>query len=904
MVDLTLPSPPVCTTCPYCGVGCGVLASPDGDGGARIEGDPDHPANFGRLCSKGSALGETLSLDGRLLHPMMREGHGAMTRTSWDAALNRVARGFRETLDRYGPDAIAFYVSGQLLTEDYYVANKLMKGFLGSANIDTNSRLCMASSVAGHIRAYGSDTVPGCYEDLDLADLMVLTGSNAAWCHPVLHQRMTKNRRERGARIVVIDPRRTATAEDADLLLQIAPGTDGVLFSGLLAHLAAQEDLLDRDFVQDHTSGFDEALACAQTIAPDLDTVAEACGIPRQDVATFYDWFGATEKVVTLYSQGVNQSAQGTDKVNAIINCHLATGRIGRPGMGPFSLTGQPNAMGGREVCGAANLLAAHMTFEPENVKRVRRFWNAPAMAEAPGLKAVDLFEAIESGRVKALWVMATNPAVSLPRADAMREALKKLDLFVVSEAVASNDTIGAEPHVLLPAATWGEKDGTVTNSERRISRQRAFLALPGEAKPDWWIMSEVGKRLGFGDAFAYGSSHEIFREHAALSTFENDGARDFNLGALSELSPGDYDALTPIQWPILDPHKDGQQRFFADGQFFTPNARARFVAIDAPALAEAPNGAYPYLLNTGRVRDHWHTMTRTGKSPRLSGHMDEPFVEIAPKDAKALSLADGGLACLTSAHGHAILRVRVTEGLRPGTLFAPIHWNGETASHGRLGALVHSARDPHSGQPDSKATPVAIEPVKFEAHGFLLSRDAISLPDDFWWARATVKGGTLLHFAMNTETQDWEALAHSLLGVDSALIELRDETRKTYRAASVGEEGLKACVYLAASESALPGLEWLRRQLGGETLDKGAWKALLAGRAPDGMADTGPVICACFGVGLNSIQALITSGAAVSVETVGQHLKAGTNCGSCQPEIKKLIATTQAARVPESAET
>lgn len=902
MVDLTPPAPAVCTTCPYCGVGCGVLASPDGEGGARIEGDPAHPANFGRLCSKGSALGETLSLDGRLLHPMMRYGHGAMMRASWDAALDRVAHGFRQALDRYGPDSIAFYVSGQLLTEDYYVANKLMKGFLGSANIDTNSRLCMASSVAGHTRAYGSDIVPGCYEDLDQADLLVLTGSNAAWCHPILHQRMTKNRRERGARIVVIDPRRTATAEDADLILQIAPGTDGVLFSGLLAHLAVQ-GTLDRDFVQKHTSGFDEALACAQKIAPDLDTIAKTCGLAREDIATFYDWFGTTEKVVTLYSQGVNQSAQGSDKVNAIINCHLATGRIGRPGMGPFSLTGQPNAMGGREVCGTANLLAAHMNFEPDNVDRVRRFWDAPAVAQAPGLKAVDLFEAIESGRIKALWVMATNPAVSLPRADAMREALKKLDLFVVSEAVASNDTIGSGAHVLLPAATWGEKDGTVTNSERRISRQRAFLDLPGEAKPDWWIMSEVGKRLGFGEAFAYDSSHEIFREHAALSTFENDGSRDFNLGALSELSQDDYDALAPTQWPISGLHEDGQQRFFADGQFFTPNTRARFVAIETPALAEIPDSAYPYLLNTGRVRDHWHTMTRTGKSPRLSGHIDEPFVEVAPKDAKALSLTDGGLARLTSAHGNATLRVRLVEGQRPGEAFAPIHWNGETASDARLGALVHSARDPHSGQPDSKATPVTIEPVKFEAHGFLLSRDAISLPDDFWWARATVKGGTLVRFAMNTEAQDWEALAHSLLGTDGALIELHDKTRKTYRAANVRDEQLKSCLYLAASEDALPGLEWLKRQLDEETLDASTRKALLAGRAPDGMADTGPIICACFGVGLTSIQDLITSGAAVSVEAVGQQLKAGTNCGSCQPEIKKLIATISAATVSEGAE-
>lgn len=901
-MDLSLTVPPIRTTCPYCGVGCGVLASPNGNGGTTIAGDPEHPANFGRLCSKGSALGETLSFDGRLLHPMMREANGRMSQVSWDAALGRVAAGFRETMKRHGPESIAFYVSGQLLTEDYYVANKLMKGFLGSGNIDTNSRLCMASSVAGHKRAFGADTVPGAYEDLDKADLLVLVGSNAAWCHPILHQRMVKNRQTRGARIVVIDPRRTATAEDADLVLQIAPGTDGVLFSGLLAHLAAKK-ALDGDFIGAHTSGFAAALDRAEAIAPDPDMVAERCGVARKDVATFFDWFRVTEKVVTLYSQGVNQSAQGTDKVNAIINCHLATSRIGRAGTGPFSLTGQPNAMGGRETGGLANQLAAHMDFEPESVDRVRRFWKAPAMARTPGLKAVDLFEAVEAGRIKALWIMATNPAVSLPRADAMRDALGKLDLFVVSEAVASNDTLAARPHVLLPAATWGEKDGSVTNSERRISRQRAFLVPPGEAKPDWWIVCEVAKRLGFGRAFAYGYAYEIFREHAALSAFENDGTRDFDLSGLNNLTPADYNELAPVQWPVRDSKSKGQARLFGDGRFFTPDAKARFVTIDPPALAEMPAHAFPYLLNTGRVRDHWHTMTRTGKSPRLSGHIDEPFVEISPADAAASNLADGSLARLTSAHGSAVLRVKVGEGQRDGELFAPIHWNGETASHGRLGALVHQARDPHSGQPDLKATPVSIAPVDFAAHGFLLSRNPILLPDEFWWARAAVYGGTLTRFATNVGAKGWESLARQLLGADGAFIELRDDMQHTYRAACLRDARLQACVYLASGSAALPGLDWLKRQLGADKLDRTARKALLAGRAPDDTGDMGPTICACFGVGLTAIHDLIASGEAVSVEAVGLHLKAGTNCGSCQPEIKKLITTIIGGRVSAEAQ-
>src|SRR6202045_4848556 len=505
--------------CPYCGVGCGVLATPNESGGVAIAGDPMHPANFGALCSKGAALGETLGLDGRLLHPMVRRD-GELVRADWPTAIGRVAEGFNRVVSQHGPDAVAFYLSGQLLTEDYYVANKLMKGFIGSANVDTNSRLCMASSVAGHRRAFGADTVPSCYEDLDEADLLVLIGSNAAWCHPVLFQRMLANKQQRGARIVVIDPRRTDTAGDADLFLGLKPGTDTALFSGLLVHLA-DTGALDSDYIERHTSGFDDALARARNIAGSVAATALATGLSEPDVTAFFQMFANTPRVVTLYSQGVNQSAQGTDKVNAIINCHLATGRIGKPGASPFSLTGQPNAMGGREVGGLANQLAAHMGFTPPDIDRVRRFCKAPRIATHEGLKAVQMFEAIARGEIKALWVIGTNPAVSLPDADVAREALKKLELFVVSENVRSNDTVNAGPHVLLPAQAWGEKSGTVTNSERRISRQRAFLKPPGETKPDWWIVGEVAKRLGFAAAFDFKSAADVFREHAALSAFE-----------------------------------------------------------------------------------------------------------------------------------------------------------------------------------------------------------------------------------------------------------------------------------------------------------------------------------------------------------------------------------------------
>src|SRR5436309_391957 len=433
--------PEVRTTCPYCGVGCGLIVQGDGARGASVAGDPTHPGNFGRICSNGSALGETLGTEGRLLHPMLRQGDGTLTRISWDSALDRIAAGLGKIVAQHGPDAVAFYLSGQLLTEDYYVANKLMKGFIGSANVDTNSRLCMASSVAGHRRAFGADTVPGCYEDLDEADLLVLVGSNAAWCHPVLFQRMLANKLERGARIVVIDPRRTDTVGDADLFLGLKPGTDTALFSGLLVQLA-DTGALDQDYIERHTSGFQPALARARSIAGSVAATALATGLSEVDGADFFQMFRNTPRVVTMYSQGVNQSAQGTDKVNAIINCHLATGRIGRPGAWPFSLTGQPNAMGGREVGGLANQLAAHMGFTPADIDRVRRFWKAPRIATHEGHKAVQMFEAIARGEIKALWVIGTNPAVSLPDADVVREAMKKLELFIVSENVMSNDTV------------------------------------------------------------------------------------------------------------------------------------------------------------------------------------------------------------------------------------------------------------------------------------------------------------------------------------------------------------------------------------------------------------------------------------------------------------------------------
>jgi assimilatory nitrate reductase catalytic subunit len=759
-----------------------------------------------------------------------------------------------------------------------------MKGFIGSANVDTNSRLCMASSVAGHRRAFGADTVPGCYEDLDQADLLVLVGSNAAWCHPILFQRMVANKQNRGARIVVIDPRRTETAEDADLFLGVKPGTDTALFSGLLVHLA-DNDALDHAYIERHTGGFEDALARARSIAGSIAATALATGLSEQDVADFFRMFATTPRVVTLYSQGVNQSAQGTDKVNAILNCHLATGRIGKLGASPFSLTGQPNAMGGREVGGLANQLAAHMGFTPSEIDRVRRFWQAPRIATHEGLKAVQMFEAIARGEIKALWVMGTNPAVSLPNADVVQAALKKLELFVISENVRSNDTVNAGAHVLLPALAWGEKSGTVTNSERRISRQRAFLPAPGEAKPDWWIIGEIARRLGFGAAFAYNSAANIFREHAALSAFENGGARDFDIGALKALSDEAFDTMTPVMWPLSAGKSQSDPRFFADGGFFSSDRKARFVAPEIPALRTETSAGRPLRLNTGRIRDQWHTMTRSGLSPRLGQHLPEPFVEIHPDDAARFGVVHDGFARVITDYGQCTLKVVVNARQQRGMLFAPIHWNDETASSARVGALVASFTDPVSGQPENKATPASIVPHEYVFRGFVLSRNELELPDQVWWARVAIAGGYGYLLADNGDVAQWHSWLASVATGD--LAEYRDFGGGVYRAASFVDGRLEVCFFIGPAHDAG---DWdaVKQLFAADTHDQR--RMLLSGRSVDGLASTGPIVCACFGVGRTAILEAVAAGVHSAAE-IGTRLNAGTNCGSCIPELKRLIA-------------
>ncbi len=838
------------TTCPYCGVGCGVVATADGLGGAAIRGDTEHPANAGRLCSKGTALGETLGMQGRLLYPEV-----GGRRVTWDAALDRVADGFRAALRDHGPDSVALYVSGQLLTEDYYAANKLTKAVLGTANIDSNSRLCMSSAVAAHQRSFGEDLVPGVYADLELADLVVLVGSNLAWCHPVLHQRLLAARATRpGLRVVVVDPRWTATCEGADQHLPLRPGTDVALFRGLLRHVGGE--------------------------GPDMATVAAECGLDAAELAAFYDAWRDTKRVVTLFSQGVNQSSQGTDKANAIINCHVHTGRIGLPGAGPFSITGQPNAMGGREVGALSSMLAAHLDWSrPGDVDRLANFWGTSVLPTAPGLKAVQLMDAVAARQIKALWILGTNPAVSLPEAARMRRAMAGCDMLVVSECVPSDTADLA--HVRLPALAWGEKDGTVTNSERVISRQRAFLPPPGEARPDWQALAGVAARLGRADAFAWAGPRDIFAEHAQLSGYENGGARVFDISGLTGV---DYDTLAPTRWPAP---ADGAwpERIVIGGT--TPRGPARIVPTPPRAQSQPATAEYPFILMTGRVRDQWHTMTRTGRAPRLFQHWPEPTVAIHPDDAPA----DGSLLRLIGAGGGTVLRVRHDAGQRRGTLFAPMHWTARFCGAARINDATGAATDPVSGQPDLKHAPVRIEPYAAAWHGFVISR-AEPPPDLAEWC-ALIPLGTGAIAGWRAELAGTGDPAAAVARIEAwgagpgAWLRLQDSSAGLLRLARV-EAGRLDLVLFMGPTAALPPREWLAGLIQQDALTLPDRRTLLAGRPATGPAPE-PSVCVCHGVGASVIADAVRAGCG-SVDAVGARTLAGTGCGSCRPEIARIV--------------
>ena len=900
------------TTCPYCGVGCGVTAhvTPTPSGlKVAIEGDVNHPTNYGKLCIKGSNLADTLGLETRVLEPIIgRKDQQEIT--SWDTATSIISKKFQQCIDQYGRDSIAFYVSGQLLTEDYYVVNKFVKGYFGTANIDTNSRLCMSSAVAAHKRVFGEDIVPASYEDFEHTDMVVLVGSNTAWCHPVLYQRIMKAKEQRNLFVVVVDPRFTSTCEAADLHLPILPGQDVALFNGLLQYLW-KNGHADHKFIAQYTQGLEQTLVQSETESS-IEAVAQRTGITADKLRNFYEKFAQTEKVMTLFSMGVNQSSQGVNKANSISNCHLLTGKIGKLGAAPFSMTGQPNAMGGREVGGLANMLAAHLELENESHQQlVQNFWQSPYIAKQAGLKAVDLFQAVESGKIKAIWIMATNPVVSMPDADQVKRALEKCDFVVVSEICQNTDTT-QYADVLLPALGWGERDGTVTNSERRISRQRAFLDIPGQAKADWWAISQVAQKMGFS-GFDFNNSHDIFLEHARLSAEQNSHLsqrsetpyfRYFNLKGLTDLSLAEYNELKPVQWPVWskDQADDLVTRLYSQGQFSHADGKAKFIAVSAVDPFYPICSEFPLILNTGRIRDQWHTMSRTGLSANLSTHRAEPYCEIHPHDALKYGIKDDELVEVKSRWGNCVLRAMVSDNIRRGQVFAPIHWNDQVASDARIGKIVNPVVDAISGEPEFKHTPVLIQPFHIQWQGVFYVRQGFektvqsSIENMVWWVKITTTK------ALRYELADRQKFAHTTEHLKELFpfqdesfewLNLEDQTAHISHTVVLKEGHLIASLYIAP-KALLPDRDWIANLFKRERLSAMHRKALLAGQPMSMVNNEGPLVCSCFKVGKNRIIETIKTKNITDEKQITACLKAGGNCGSCLPEIRGLIKACQ----------
>ncbi|WP_245879702.1 nitrate reductase [Zobellella endophytica] len=856
------------TTCPYCGVGCGVKVDSQG----IPSGDTQHPANLGALCVKGMALGESQTLPNRLLYPRVNG-----EQVDWPQAVEHIAHRLGDIIERHGPGAVAFYGSGQMLTEDYYVANKLMKGFIGSANIDTNSRLCMSSAVAAHQRAFGEDAVPASYDDIDDAELVVIVGANTAWTHPVLFRRLEAAKAANpNQQWVVIDPRATATSQQADLHLAVTPGTDLVLFNGL-ARRILDSDRLDRHFVEQHVAGFPELYR--QLSGPEYrpDNVARVTGLSIAELNRFYQLFLDHPRTLTLFCMGINQSLRGTDNAGAIINCHLLTGRIGKPGAAPFSLTGQPNAMGGREVGGLANQLAAHMDFAPANRDKVARFWGSDRLARAPGHKAMEMIDAIERGEIKALWVMGSNPAVSLPDSARARRALAKCELLIVSDISPNTDTAKLA-QVLLPAAGWGEKDGTVTNSARIISRQRPFKPAPGAARPDWWALCQVARAMGFGEAFGFASAADVFREHAALTGFENHGERLFDISALSTLSDDEFNALIPRSWPLAG-RDGGPARLFAEGRFPTPDGKAR-LQLSAP-LAPAGGGA-ELLLNTGRLRDQWHTMSRTGHVARLMAAATEPQAQIHPDTLARHGLNKAELIELRNEHGATLVRPVADEGMAPGQVFVPMHWSEEFSAGGRVNDLVEARGCALSGQPAFKQNPVQVSAVEHRWQASWIATEAPAwLPQ--WWSRRPLAQGEC--WSLIDSRSDAEEARTRLTAEGSWL----DWPLPQGRLLVNLEQGKIAGLLLLGLSPWHINPDPLAALLG-----TALQPSLLLGQLSQALAGNSKLVCSCWSVSEAQIRRAVEQHDITELPQLQQLLKCGTRCGSCVPELKQILAVCQ----------
>ncbi|HHF3221146.1 TPA: nitrate reductase [Vibrio diabolicus] len=856
------------TTCPYCGVGCGIEISNN-----KIIGDALHPANSGSLCVKGVALAESLQMPSRLLYPKLREKE-----VSWQVITDLIAQEIHQAKAEFGPDSVAMYVSGQLLTEDYYVANKLMKGYVGSANIDTNSRLCMSSAVAAHVRAFGEDVVPVNYDDIDNTELLIICGANTAWTHPVLFRRIQQARENNpNLKLVVIDPRETVTAQQADLHLPIKNDGDVSLFNGLLKFLIEQQ-CIDSEYINSHTDGFDALAEEVSDLRYDVTNLTSSIGISEEKLTTFFQWFAQSPTAITLFCQGVNQAENGVDKGNAVINAHLATGKIAKSGCGPFSITGQPNAMGGREVGGLANQLAVHRAFDADSIKQVQAFWDSPEIATKPGLKAVELFEAVERGEIKVLWIMATNPVVSLPDNQMVKRALEACPFVIVSDITAESD-VAKYADVLLPAAGWGEKQGMVTNSERRLSRQRQFQTPPGEAKSDWWAISQVGQALcaleKTQNGFAFTSERAVFREYATMTGMNADSPLKLDLSQYANLTEQEYEEWVPTQW--------GGERPFADGVYSHPDGKARFVVTsESPTRLERIKG---WWLNTGRQRDQWHTMTRTGHIAHLAASELEPTVYMNTLSATQNRLKAGQLTKLfqpTSNTG-IYAKVAIDEGLGFQELFMSMHWAGRYGGESSVNAIINSAKDPISGQPAFKSSYVEVQDAAVKTYGMFIGTQFDS--------------GKFLYSAFQAESNlgIWR-FAHDKRPKKQSFCRTEKSRRITIDIALgwlavdydlVGDVRIIRSVLVVSSEPIQTDYTNFTGLIG-KPMELSQLLTITQSQS------SAKLVCSCFRVTDKQIHDAMEKQDCTSLTQLQNKLKCGTNCGSCVSQIKQMLDSHQ----------
>ncbi|MGL4316510.1 MAG: molybdopterin-dependent oxidoreductase [Pseudomonas sp.] len=886
-------------TCCYCGVGCGVLIEHDGEKILGVQGDPDHPANHGKLCSKGSTLHLTGDLDARALYPELRLGKGlARTRTDWDSALDHAANVFAETIREHGPDSVAFYISGQLLTEDYYAFNKLARALVGTNNIDSNSRLCMSSAVVGYKRSLGADAPPCNYEDIEQADCLLIAGSNMAYAHPILFRRLEAAKAARPEmKVIVVDPRRTDTCDLADLHLAIAPGTDVALFHGLL-HLLLVNGDYDAAYIEAHTEGFDALRELAADYPP--SEVARLCHIDEADLRRAAELIGRSPAFLSLWCMGLNQSTAGSAKNSALINLHLATGQIGKVGAGPFSLTGQPNAMGGRETGSLSNLLPGHReAANPEHRAEVARYWGVDSLPDNTGLTAIELFEAVRSGQIKALWIACTNPAQSLPDQQKVHEALAACPFVVVQEAFFTTETCHYAD-LLLPAASWGEKEGSVTNSERRITHVRRAVPAPAEARPDWAITCDFARRLeqqlrpGLPSLFDFASAQALFEEYKHLTS-----NRDLDLSGLSYAI---LDNQGPQQWPFPAGAQHGTARLYADGRFPTTSGRAQFLAEPYRAAREQSDAHYPLLLNTGRLRDQWHGMSRTGTAARLFGHAEEAVLSLHPDELRQRQLQTGELIVLRSRRGGLILPVQADDNVRPGQAYLPMHWGNRFLKGLGTNVLTQPAFDPLSKQPELKLSGVDVARAELPWQFFALVEGDVQrrfealrpLFESFAYASLTLAGRerpALQIKAASVEPPPAALLAQidALLGIDAGPVLAYDDPQRAVGKRVRIEDGRITSIRLAGETAARDWLKGLWSD-GKAEADLRRWLLAPLATPPGGGMKASKTLCNCMNVSQDAVCAGIARG--LDLNGLKQELKCGTSCGSCVPEIKRLLAT------------